>query len=352
MHTDVLIVGQGICGTMLSYFLAQAGKPFLVLDDERPNSATAAAAGIINPVTGRRYVYSWLIDTVMPFAVHTYAEMCTQLQVAALHKISIIDFFPSPQMRDAFATRLTEDDTYLHTFPDQNRFNAHFNFDFGCGEIAPAHAVSFGLLVAAWRQRLLQQNQLRAEVFVPAHLQLTGSGIRYNGITAETIIFCDGIAAADYPYWERLPFSANKGEALLIKSDQLPRSHIFKKGMMLVPLPVQHTFWFGSNYQWEFENHLPSEAFYKGAKSALQNWLKVPFEILAHKAAVRPATLERRPFVGLHPQHRAVGILNGMGAKGSALAPYFAHQLAQHLVSGAAIHPDADVNRFQKILSK
>ncbi len=74
--------------------------------------------------------------------------------------------------------------------------------------------------------------------------------------------------------------------------------------------------------------------------------------MLDHKAAIRPATLERRPFVGFHPQQSNVGILNGMGTKGSSLAPFFAHQLAQHIVYGFPIAPEADVHRFNRILSK
>ena len=30
MHVDILIIGQGICGTMLSWFLHKAGKSFLI----------------------------------------------------------------------------------------------------------------------------------------------------------------------------------------------------------------------------------------------------------------------------------------------------------------------------------
>jgi glycine/D-amino acid oxidase-like deaminating enzyme len=352
MHTDVLLIGQGICGTMLSYFLIKEGKTVVVLDDERPNTASAAAAGIINPVTGRRYVYTWMIDTVMPFAVDTYQQMGLALQVQAVTSKSIIDFFPSPQMRDAFATRLTEDNTFLHTYPDQNRFNQYFNHDFGCGEIRPAYTVSFGLLLAAWRQRLLQQKSLLPETFEADALQVEKDGVTYKGITADKIVFCDGIAGTENPWFNRLPFSPNKGEALLIHAPDLTNEHIFKQGLMLAPLPVQNTFWVGSTYQWEFENDQPSEAFYNMAKAQLQRWLKVPFEVVAHKAAVRPAALERRPFVGFHPQWPAVGILNGMGTKGASLAPYFAHQLSQHIVHGFPIAEEADIKRFSRILTK
>ena len=122
--------------------------------------------------------------------------------------------------------------------------------------------------------------------------------------------------------------------------------------MLLVPLPEEDLFWVGSNYQWEFENTEPSEKFYSATNDLLRHWLKKPFEILAHKAALRPATIERRPFVGFHPQWPALGIFNGMGTKGASLAPFFAHQLTQHLVYNFPIAPEADVYRFQRILSK
>jgi hypothetical protein len=54
----------------------------------------------------------------------------------------------------------------------------------------------------------------------------------------------------------------------------------------------------------------------------------------------------------LHPQFPSLGILNGMGTKGSSLAPFFANQLAQHLVHGFPIMEEADVKRFSKILTK
>ncbi|MGV3657011.1 MAG: FAD-dependent oxidoreductase, partial [Chitinophagaceae bacterium] len=176
--------------------------------------------------------------------------------------------------------------------------------------------------------------------------------VKYNDITAKQIIFCDGIASAQNSWFSLLPFSANKGEALLIESEGLTNEHVFKKGLLLAPLWQPHLFWVGSNYQWEFESAAPSQHFFNSTKTHLEQWLKVPFTILDHKAAVRPATLERRPFVGFHPMHSNIGILNGMGTKGTSLAPFFANQLTQHVVHHFPITPEADVKRFSRILSK
>jgi glycine/D-amino acid oxidase-like deaminating enzyme len=174
----------------------------------------------------------------------------------------------------------------------------------------------------------------------------------YESITADKIVFCDGIASMNYEWFNLLPFSPNKGEVLLIESKDLNNEHIFKQGLMLAPLFEDNIFWVGSSYQWQFEHGSPTPEFLEKTKAVLNKWLKVPYKVIDHRAAVRPATLERRPFVGFHPQHTSIGILNGMGTKGTSLAPFFANQLAQHICFDAPIMPEADVKRFSRILSK
>lgn len=352
MTVEYIVVGQGICGTMLSWFLHKEGKSVFVIDEGKDNTPSKVAAGLINPVTGRRYVTAWMANTFMTFAEQAYNELGTYLGGNYIRKTDIIDFFPSPQMRDTFVNRITENDTYLHAFPDQNHFNQFFNYDFGCGQIRPAYIVSLSNLLSAWRKELANKKLLLEEPFDNNKLQVANDGVKYNEVTAQKIIFCDGITSMSNPWFELLPFSSNKGEALIIYSEELTNEHIFKKGVLLAPLAEKHTYWVGSNYQWDFEDDQPTAKFYEQTVAHLKHWLKVPFEVIAHKAAVRPATLERRPFVGLHPLHPAVGILNGMGTKGTSLAPFFAHQLVQHLIHGLPIAPEADVHRFSRILSK
>jgi glycine/D-amino acid oxidase-like deaminating enzyme len=209
----------------------------------------------------------------------------------------------------------------------------------------------------AWRGQLISQQVLRAETFERAQLIVSGDGVRYQDIKAEYIIFADGAAAFDNPWFGLLPFSLNKGEALVVRIPQLLPDYIYKKGLTLVPLMNERgaheaLYWVGSSYQNQFADALPSAAFRESTVAQLRQWLRMDFTVEDHKAGVRPATVERRPFVGLHPQHLRVGILNGMGTKGCSLAPYFAWQLVQHLQTGAAIVPEADVQRFRRVLGK
>ncbi|HLG41142.1 MAG TPA: FAD-dependent oxidoreductase, partial [Chitinophagaceae bacterium] len=170
-------------------------------------------------------------------------------------------------------------------------------------------------------------------------------------ISADKIIFCDGTTGFDNPYFQKLPFAPNKGEALVVEISGLPADNIYKKSMVLSPLETENLFWIGSNYLWDFENAEPTEAFRKETEKVLKEWLKIPFRIIEHRSGLRPATLERRPFVGLHPHRSRIGILNGMGTKGCSLAPFFARQMVDLLIYNKPIAAEADVNRFQKILS-
>src|SRR5580700_1323173 len=83
-RVDVLIVGQGICGTFLSRELDRAGLCYIVIDEERPDSASRAAAGLINPVTGRRFVKTWMIDELLPFVREAYDD-------ALLRPVQVVD---------------------------------------------------------------------------------------------------------------------------------------------------------------------------------------------------------------------------------------------------------------------
>jgi glycine/D-amino acid oxidase-like deaminating enzyme len=351
MQVDFLIIGQGISGTWLSYYLQKANRSLLVVDNNEENSASRIAAGIINPVTGRRIVKTWMIDELLEFLVPAYNELGDQLGLNAIEQKSLIDFHPTPQMELSFDERLNENVEFLFYPSNQQLYHNTFNYDFGFGEVSPCYVVNLKEIIPAWRKKLLSNNQLLEEDFEINELKHENDRIIYKNIKAEKIIFCDGISSAQNPFFKNLPFALNKGEAIHIESDDIPSTHIFKKGMMLIMIE-KGLYWIGSNYLWDFADDKPSEQFRKQTEVLLNNWLKVPFKIVDHKASVRPANIERRPFVGFHPGYKNIGILNGMGTKGCSLAPFFAKQLTDHILSGKEILREADIKRFTKILMR
>jgi len=351
MNVDFILVGQGICGTMMYRFLNQAGYSVLVIDLPKINTASKVAAGVINPVTGRRIVKTWLIDEVMPFAKETYEKIGGESEIKAISEVSIIDFFPTPQITEAFKKRYAEDKEYLSFPKDPGNWNNFINYEFGYGEITPAFLVNLPDLLGTYRAQIAEDGNLIEQNFEFKDLALIPGGLSYQQIQATHIIFCDGISGTNNPYFNNLPFAPNKGEAVLVQVDDLSPLHIYKKGFNLVPWK-DNIFWLGSNYLWEFEDDSPTPGFYRFAENWLKQTLKVPFTIVDHLAGIRPATLERRPFVGFHPVHKQVGIFNGMGAKGCSLAPFFANKFVHAIKTGTDLPKDADIKRFSRILSR
>src|SRR5688572_23582157 len=113
IKTEFIVVGQGISGTFLSWYLRNAGRSFVVIDNNDPASASRVAAGIINPVTGRRIVRTWMIDTLLPFIQDAYKNFGNELGIDIIEKKKTIDFFPSPQMLNAFRDRINDNDDFL-----------------------------------------------------------------------------------------------------------------------------------------------------------------------------------------------------------------------------------------------
>jgi glycine/D-amino acid oxidase-like deaminating enzyme len=351
MQIDYIIVGQGICGTFLSWELEKANQSFIVIDESKPFTASKSASGIINPVTGRRIVKTWMIDDLMPFAWDAYQSLGAALGIHCIAQKPIIDCFATPQMRLAFTERYEKDKQFLSLPTNENDWLPYLQYDFGYGIIQPAYLVDILSLLNSQRKKLINNGQLRAEHFDATELIIKEDKVAYKDISAGKIIFCDGIAGFSNPFFPNLPYGLNKGEVVLVKIPGFPATHIIKKGYSLVPWK-ENIFWLGSTYLWEFEDEKPTNGFYQFAENWLKQTVKMPFTIIDHWASVRPATLERKPFVGLHPNNNHIGILNGMGTKGCSLAPFFAQQLVNHLLHNEPIMADAHVQRFKKVLSR
>lgn len=342
---DIIIVGQGISGTVLSSALMEQHQKVLVIDDGNKKAASKIASGVINPVTGRRIVKTWQIDEVMPAAVRMYQALENTLNTKIIQQCNIVNFHASKQMQKAFEDRIAEDPTYLSTQPLSNTIAAAFDAPFGHTVIDPCWLIHLENLLHHCRQYLIEKNTLIEDVFDFKKLGFTADQIVYKNYTANKIIFCEGAKGQNNPFFNQLPFAPNKGEALLVKINDLDSRFIYKKALSIVPWK-DGIFWVGSNYEWDNYNDDPSPSFKEKTIAALNEWLTIPYEVIDHIAAIRPANTQRRPFIGMHPIYKNIGIFNGMGTKGCSLAPFFAEQFTSHILKQTTLDNEASIDRF------
>lgn len=340
----VWINGQGLAGTWLSFFLFQKQIPFRVIDDGAPLSSSRIASGVMNPVTGRRMVETWMADTLFPFAENAYGQMGKLLETKLINPIPIYDFFSSPDRKLVFDERYRQNDRRLSVPGDQSLVREFFHAPFGYGCIEGAFHVHLSEMLEKWRIFLRDKNMLVAKKMDEKWQE----ELLQNG---DTVIGCQGSHMAFHPAFDRLPFSLTKGECLIIEAKDLPPNGIYKKQLSLVPWK-NGQWWAGSNYLHEFEDAEPEAKFYSETEAWLKSFLKIPFTILHHWAAIRPTTVDRRPFAGFHPTIPNLGILGGLGTKGVSLAPWMASQLAENIAHRRPLSPEIDIARYQKILQK
>lgn len=342
-----LIVGQGLVGTWMANYLQEKGIPFKIINNHQLPAASSVASGVINPVTGRRIVQTWMIETVLPFAVNAYTSFQEKTGVSIIKKAPVALIHPSLQMKESFDYRLAHDNVYLLK-NDSPNWKSFFTTPFGTGEIDSCYWIDLVQFLKTGREKI--KDHYAEATFEIQDLKLDSNGVTWKNINAEKIIFCDGVHAMENPFFKALPFAPNKGEALIVEITGLPAKNIYKNNITIVPWK-ENLFWVGSSFEWKYENTNPTVSFKEKMITTLDTILTIPYKIVDHLVGIRPANTERRPFVGMHPAYPQIGICNGMGTKGCSLAPYFALQLIDHIEIGAALHKEANIERFKHLLS-
>lgn len=345
--TDFIIVGQGIAGTLLAHFLQKAGRSVLVIDDGYERASSKVAAGIINPVTGRHYVKSWMIDELLPAARSTYRELESELGVPLYREMNVLRALFSHGEENDWLARCADPayQPYLTANPEPGIYSAVTEPAFRYGGIRESAQVNVPLLVRAYRQKLELEGALIQEVFDYAALEWFEDGVRYKAIEAGKILFCEGAKGAQNPWFGHLPLQGNKGEVLHIQMAGQAPGQILKHRIFIVPLPAGD-YWIGSTSDNRFEDDMPTAKGRDYLKNHLRNLVTVPFEIREHRAALRPTVKDRRPLLGMHPEYPQLGIFNGLGTKGTSLGPYWAQAMADLLIQGRPIPVQVDHCRF------
>jgi glycine/D-amino acid oxidase-like deaminating enzyme len=333
---------------MLAWHLHQAGKSLLVIDDATTISPSRITSGIINPVTGRRLVKTWLADELLPYAEKTYRELETTLNKKFYEPLRIVRLFDSVKAQNDWSVRAAVADysPYLTNTSVIYLAEEKVNNPFGGFEINGAARLNTAVFLSAFRTFLKSNQQLVEDKFNYAELEVTDEYVSYKGAQAQHLIFCEGTLALQNPYFKNLPFQPAKGECLLVEIKDFPYHFMIKGNVTILPFYEKDVYYVGATHHPHFNHALPSENGKEELLQGLKHLLACPYKILDHWAALRPAVNGRRPLIGTHEQHKNVSIFNGMGTKGISLAPYFAHHFTQHLLHASPLLPEVDIKRF------
>ncbi|RTQ45007.1 FAD-binding oxidoreductase [Hymenobacter gummosus] len=350
-EADYLIIGHGLAGATLAYTLRRRGRRVLVLDQYQPDSATRVAAGLINPVAGKRFALAWRIQDFLPAARAFYKELEAELGRPLYHEKPILKLFGSVREQNDVLARSAGNPwgDYVADPAQPLPEVPGLEQPFGGLELRHGGWLDTAAMLDGLAEDGRQNGWLRAETFKPELLVADAGGASYGpGLRVRRVVFCEGHAATANPWFGWLPLTPNQGEVLDVEAPDLPTDYVLNRGAYVVPVGEGRVR-VGATYRWPPFSPEPTAEARAELSQRLHELTRTPFRVTGQRAGIRPAVRDRKPLLGTHPAHPALAVFNGLGSKGVLLAPRLAELLADALETGAELWPEVNIIRYQAL---
>lgn len=344
---DYIIIGAGLSGIAVTEELLSLGKTIRVFENGSQASSTVAG-GIYNPIILKRFTLAWEADKQLKIAIPFYRALEQKLGVSFVQEMPVYRKFHSIEEQNDWFSAMDKPSLspFLSPHLIQN-LNSCIPAEFSFGKVAHTGIVKTEVLLRSYREYLLSRGSLISEGFEYDQLQLRDNKFHYKGFQAERIIFCEGFGMTKNPFFSYLPLTGNKGEYIIIESSELQLEVAVKSSVFILPLG-NSLYKVGATYNNNDKTASTTEEAREYLLQKLKSMLNCDFKVVDQVSGIRPATKDRKPFVGEHPEYKNLFICNGFGSRGVLIAPTIAKEMVAHLETGLPINPIIDIKRFKK----
>lgn len=312
-----LILGQGLAGTCLAFEFLERGIPLRIVD-KGSGGSSRVAAGLINPITGRNFEPSWLIEEFHPKALDFYD--CLEKKFGARF------WNPLPVQRLARSEKEWNKISKKLGTPEIGRWLA----DDAEAPTPAGFAGSVILKGGGWLDTRLFLKSAR-EYFQQLGI-IDTTEYDLSEASSERIL-CQGSEGLMSNQLGN--HRCAKGEILTVAAKWPQDAIRIGAGGWLIPIGGG-LFRIGSTYEWNQLDELPTEA---GTKriSEIASVLGGPdFTVIEHVAGIRPILRKSQPLIGKNTD--GDWLFNALGSKGTLYAPGIASMLADWISKD--IEPD------------
>lgn len=294
---------------------------------------------------------SWRFDNLGPEAARFYTAIERRFAIKVYHPLPAVRFCLNAD--DARrARRRSRNPRYAKLLgayrqPDPSE-HTQFNNPHGCIDIQAVAYVDLPRLIQTMRAHFQAGGHYADLVFDYHQLRRANRAWSYRNHNYDQVIFCEGAALHDNPWFRHLPLTPAKGETLLCRCDGLLLdAQLYHHEKWLLPYP-DGSFRIGATYDANDRAPAPTAAAKDQLCQAFLAMTTVPHSlcILDQPAGIRPSTSDARPFLGAHPVEPGLYLFNGLGSKGALLAPTLSRELTDHLLNRTPLNPETDIQRF------
>lgn len=350
---DCVIVGQGLAGTWLAERLSHRGWKIRVFDDTSKKGASRVASGMMTPLTGKRLVPTWRLDSLLPAAKIAYQEQERALGLELIDDRPSLRVFSSADQAERWDKRAKNPDLapYLgESFaPGHRLYGVQMPFG-GC-------LLRQGARIDVQRWLNAQRDRMHNEgVYVEQCLDLDqitrhGDAWEIGGVRTQRIVFCIGHRAHAHAWTRHLPFKNARGDLIEVKAPPVSEHVHLQAGVSLTALGEGRAL-VGGNYDWRELDAGPHPGQAQTLQARMSDIVGSPLERRGHRSGVRPIVEGRVPVLGELDGYPGAYLFNGLASKGTMWAPAMAEHLRDVMDGRCRPDPElcvrARVERFGK----
>ena len=350
MNQHFLVVGQGLAGSLLAQYLIEREQAVTIADNRVPHSASRVAAGIMNPITGQRLVLAPDVMRCLPFAIKHYEKLSNLFDQQFYFPKTLLRLFLDRSDKDRYQNRLLDNSykDFLGEEFEKGDSGEPVNDSLGGFRQEQTGYLDINALLDCLRAYLAEHANLIEGNFDYAELEMIDDAVSWKGKRFDHVVFCEGAAAVDNPWFRWLPFQLSKGELIEIQSDEsLPKSIINRKHWLLPQSDKSAKV--GASYIWKWNDALPSVEQKEKLRDSIRKMLapSIQFTVTKQLAGIRPTTKDKQPFIGTHPLQKQLHCFNGFGSRGAMLIPFYAAHMVEYLLSKSDLIREVDICRYQ-----
>ena len=355
-------MGRGLAGALVAWKFAARGCDVQWWGNGAA-SASRVAAGMFNPVSFRRVVEVWNAAEHLAEMRSTVKgiESALGLEGQLLHDVPVAKVFANGDYRDTWDSRWEEN----HAVCQWARVGEDLS-DAGLPRIESAAGVG-KVHASGWVDvpKMLDALERHFESLGCLHDRAWNV---QDGFPegADALVDCRGVGASEDLAQVGVTVNPNHGDVLTLSTPERGPGSLdtagctINNGKWLLPTQSKEgrqQWRLGATYSWhrftpapdpkaasELRMHMAKAFDEEGRKALLGGQLE------AHQAGLRPASPDRRPFVGPWPgQGPGWMLLNGLGTRGVLVGPAAAQSLVSWWLDGTELPEEMLPTRFKSV---
>jgi len=340
------LIGGGLAGSILAWHLYWSDDQWKWSDEHYSRRPSDIAAGILNPITGRKYALSWKFPELLEEAKTFYRKVEREIGEQVFRELPLYRGIRDDRIYQEWDIRSADHPQYMgqvktasELCPELHTTSAYF------GEVYHAHQLWISkFCTATWDFMSVRSRDscTSAPQMMDQESVASSTAIAHSG----KVIIAQGPSRSLEDLFPLEALHRTKGDVFLIRSGRPDHSRIIKDRFFLCPLWVDDLYWVGSNYEHRADSDEPTERMAVQLRDFCDEILEGDYQLIRHIAAYRPTVVDRRPIIGPHSQHDHIYLCNGLGTKGASLGPLAARLLMDFIRHENSIPEHVSIARF------